>query len=267
MRIRLTFVPTGLAGAALCATTLGLAAPAFADPTNLVQNGSFETTSATTPYGGTTVGTNVNNTNLPGWQINGCANSNSTCGFQFIGNSNYSTAGFYDAEDHHESTFYSTPGVSPDGGNAFMSDGNYQVNALYQSVSGLKIGDTYTLKFLQASLQQAGYTGAAQDNWNFGLYDPNSQVFNSRVAATMNNPSQGSTSWAQQTATFVATSTSELLHFFASANQGAQPPFLLLDGVSLADNAPNVTVPEPATIALVGAGFASMIAARRRRRA
>jgi len=250
------------AGAAL----LAIAAAAPASAQNVVQNGNFTNTSAYYNYNGTTVGTNVNDSNLADWQINGCPGNSSTCGFQFIANSNLGSTGFYDAIDGHESTFYSTPGATPDGGNAFMSDGSYETMALTQSLTGLKVGDTYTLSFYQASMQQTGFTGASQDNWNVGLVNSNS-VFDSRVAATMNNPSQGSTGWVQQTMTFVATTTNELLYFFASASAGAQPPFLLLDDVSLTDNASPSAVAEPATLTLAAAGLVGMIAARRKRRA
>jgi hypothetical protein len=253
-------------GVAVGAALLALAAAAPARAQNVVQNGNFSNTSAYYNYNGTTVGTNVNNSNLANWQINGCSGSSSTCGFQFIANSNLGSTGFYDAIDGHESTFYSTPGATPDGSNAFMSDGDYQVMALTQSLSGLKVGDTYTLSFYQASMQQTGYTGPSQDNWNVGLLNSNN-VFDSRVAATMNNPSQGSTGWVKQTMTFVATTTSELLYFFASATAGAQPPFLLLDDVSMTDNASPSAVAEPATLTLAAAGLVGMIAARRRRRA
>ena len=84
----------------------------------------------------------------------------------------------------------------------------------------------------------------------------------------MTVPSGGASGWAQQTMTFVANAATETLFFFATANSGANPPFLLLDGVSLNDTTPGATasVPEPATLALTAIGLlGTMVVARRRR--
>lgn len=260
-----TIRPRFSAPLALCATALLSAPVALASPVNLVSNGSFENTSAYYNSNGTQVGTNVSNSNLPGWQV-GCGSNASACGYDFIVNANLSTSGFWDNVAGHISTFYSTPGASPDGGNAFMSDGTYQTQPLYQAVAGLNIGDTYTLKFFQASMQQTGFTGASQQAWMVGLGNGTAASgYTIQTSAVMNNPSQGSTGWVSQTMSFVANATNETLVFFATANQGAQPPFLLLDGVSLTDAGPAAAVAEPATIALLGAGIFGMIAIRRRR--
>ena len=138
-------------------------------PINLVQNGSFETSTATNTQGGITVGTNATNASLPGWQINNCTSTSTTCGFQFIAQSNYGSKGIWDASNNHYTTFYSTPGVSPDGGNAFVSDASYQTQALYQTINNLNVGDTYVVKFYQASMQQTGYSGSYTGSWAAGL--------------------------------------------------------------------------------------------------
>ena len=70
--------------------------------------------------------------------------------------------------------------------------------------------------------------------------------------------------------TFVANAASETLFFFATASSGANPPFLLLDGVSLNDTATvpaAAAVPEPATLALTAIGLLGTIVVARRRRA
>lgn len=253
----------GLAAAA-CLAVCATAHTAQADPINLVQNGSFETSTATNTQGGITVGTNATNASLPGWQINNCTSTSTTCGFQFIAQSNYGSKGIWDASNNHYTTFYSTPGVSPDGGNAFVSDASYQTQALYQTINNLNVGDTYVVKFYQASMQQTGYSGSYTGSWAAGLATSTS-LGTVQYSAGMNNPSQGSTGWVQQTMSFVATATSQALFFFATASAGANPPFLLLDGISMTDV--STSVPEPATLSLVAAGFAGLVAARRRKSA
>ncbi len=224
---------------------------------DLVQNGSFEATTATYVANGYTVGTNVNDNNLAGWQVTNCAGTSTTCGFDLIATSNYATRGVFDTIDNHYSSFYAPPGASPDGGNAFISDGNVQTQSIFQAIGGLRLGDTYTVQFYQASMQQTGYSGAFTANWQVGLGSGGS--FTTLYGSTMNNPSQSSTPWTRQSIDFVATATTETLYFFATASAGANPPFLLLDGVSMTD------VPEPATLGLAAMGLAGVLMARRRR--
>ena len=141
---------------------------------------------------------------------------------------------------------------------------------MYQSIAGLHVGDSYTLKFWQASFEQSGYTGGFTSSWQAGL--GNGSTFNAanygvQNSSTMTVASGGAAGWTQQTLSFVANSTSELLAFFATASSGAQPPFLLLDGVSLTDATNPVNVPEPATLTLSAACVLGLVAARRRRHA
>jgi hypothetical protein len=80
----------------------------------------------------------------------------------------------------------------------------------------------------------------------------------------MTVPSQGFSPWEQQTTTFVATSTSEVLSFLGESNvNGGQPPFILLDGVSLTDT----TAPEPGSFWLIGFGSIAFFSVRKLRRA
>jgi hypothetical protein len=64
-----------------------------------------------------------------------------------------------------------------------------------------------------------------------------------------------------QTFTFTATSSSEVLSFFAQGTPNGDPPTALLDGVSLA------YIPEPDSWALIIVGVAGLGAAARSRRA
>ena len=245
------------------------ASPAKADLVNLVQNGNFNDTTATTTYNGVQVGTETTDSNLAAWQFTGCNASN--CGFSFLANSNLGSTGWYDQQDGHISTPGTNPGALPvAGSNAFMSDATYGTQYMYQSIAGLRVGDSYTLKFWQASFEQSGYTGGFTSSWQAGL--GNGSTFNVanygvQNSSTMTVASGGAAGWTQQTLSFVANSTSELLAFFATASSGAQPPFLLLDGVSLTDATNPVNVPEPATMTLSAAGVLGLVAARRRRHA
>ena len=256
---------TAAFGAAI-ATAACVAAPAQAD---VIQNGNFSQTTATTTYNGATVGTETTNSNLTGWQFTGCSSAN--CGFSFLATGNFATNGWYDGQDGHESYAGASPGAIPGSGNAFLSDGNYETQAIYQSVSGLNVGDTYTLQFSQASFEQAGYTGGFTSSWSVGLGNGtySSTNYTTQQSATMTVPSGGATGWTQQTMTFVANAASETLFFFATASSGANPPFLLLDGVSMNDTtvAPSGSaVPEPATLALTAIGLLGTMAVARRRR-
>jgi hypothetical protein len=230
---------------------------AHADPVNLIQNGSFEQTTATTANG---TGTEISNSNLTGWNISSClsncgANTNYT--FTFLAPTNIGTNGVYNANQGGTINFWSTPGASPVGGNAVTADAATEVGLLYQTVSGLKIGDTYTLSFYQASMQATNQAQAFSAAWEVGFGDSAPQY-----STAMNNPGGTSTGWMQDTMTFTADAAQEALGFFALTSGGDEPPFLLLDGVSLTDT---TAVPEPATYGLFIVGLAGMLYARRKR--
>jgi hypothetical protein len=260
-----TFGPTstpawqrsGLAGFA-AAALLVCSFAAKADPVNLIQNGSFETTTAVTSNG---TGTEITNSNLADWNVSSClahcdaSNPNNT--FTFLAPTNVGTNGVYNANQGGTINFWSTPGASPVGGNAVTADAATETALLYQVVSGLKAGDSYTLSFYQATMQATNQAEPFTASWEVGFGDSPAQY-----STTMSNPGGTSTGWMEDTLTFTADAAQEALGFFATGSGGDEPPFLLLDGVSLTDS---TAVPEPATIGLAMAGLAGVFFARRKR--
>jgi hypothetical protein len=231
---------------------------AKADPVNLIQNGSFENSSAVTNNG---TGTEISNSNLAGWGVSSClahcdaGNPNNL--FMFLAPTNVGTNGVYDANNGYNINFWSSPGASPVGGNAVTSDAATESGLLYQVVSGLKAGDTYTLSFYQATMQATNQAEPFTASWEVGFGDSAAQY-----STTMSNSGGTSTGWVEDTLSFTADAAQEALGFFATTAGGDEPPFLLLDGVSLTDS---TAVPEPATIGLAMVGLAGVFFARRKR--
>ena len=126
---------------------------------------------------------------------------------------------------------------SPVGGNFIASDGNYQIGNIYQTVHGLVAGNSYTLSFYAGLAQQYLDSGANTADWKVTLGGGAAQY------ANFSDPSHGFSGWVQETMTFTATSATELLSFLAQGGPASDPPFLLLDGVSL--NPTVVTPPTP----------------------
>ncbi len=138
-------------------------------------------------------------------------------------------------------------GASPDGGNFMAFDGAYQQSELTQSISGLTIGDNYTLNFFYGGSQQTGFNGNTTQKFTVGFggdsYDTPGLV----------NTSHSFTGWFSQSHTFTATSSTQVLSFLASGAP-AVPPFALLDGVTLFDTTSSST-PEPGAFAAAFAGL------------
>ncbi len=68
---------------------------------------------------------------------------------------------------------YTNPGFSvtvPAGTNFFQADGNPEYeNTIFQTVSGLTAGTTYSLQFQQAAGQQTGFSGDTTEQWKVFL--------------------------------------------------------------------------------------------------
>lgn len=149
------------------------------------------------------------------------------------------------------------PAASPAGGYFVGEDSGFQVGTIQQTINGLTVGDTYTLGFYWAAAQQEFFTGATQSGWQVSLgSDTQSTAFASI-------PSEGFSGWQYQTFNYTASSTSEVLSFLAIG--GSQnPPFALLDGVTL--NATTSPVPEPATLSMLIGGLMSGLGVLRYKR-
>jgi hypothetical protein len=135
-------------------------------------------------------------------------------------------------------------GASPDGGYYIALDGDtaYRGGGISQTISGLTVGQQYYVNFSWAAAQQYGYDLATTEQVQVNFAGSN------QLTSVYNLPEHGFSGWFNQTFTFTANSTSSALNFLALGTPGAQPPFVLLDGISVK------AVPEPLTI--LGAGTA-----------
>jgi PEP-CTERM motif len=177
-------------------------------------------------------------------------------------------------------------------GNYVEADGNptYESGFNY-TVSGLTVGDTYTLSFYQGASSQTGFgfnpitgmnsattnqwivalttvaSGGLQISYNTGPYDPiygqTSQYYstdpNASIAASelMTVPYQGTVGWEYVSVNLTADATTELLSFLAWGDNGSTvnlPPIAFLSGV---DSPPGL-VPEPSTWAMMIIGFVGL---------
>lgn len=147
------------------------------------------------------------------------------------------------------------PASSPSGGNYVAADGGFEVSPISQTISGLASGQRVEVSFYWAGAQEYGYNGASTEKWQVTLGST------TQSTPVVNNVSHGFTGWVYQTLTFVTTVANPVLSFLAVGTPSGQPPFVLLDGVSV------TVVPEPATGAILIASIAGLIGLARRRRA
>jgi hypothetical protein len=157
--------------------------------------------------------------------------------------------------------------ASPDGGNFLVLDGDWYAAPVSQTINGLVPGGTYFVSF---------YWGAAEQNALNGYYDG---ATTQSLTVSLGSESQSTTpynlashafsGWMAQTDTFTANSDSETLSFLADGSP-SNPPFLLLDGVSIRHPDVSMNLPEGGQISMylvlaVAACFGAIFVARRKR--
>ncbi len=191
------------------------------------------------------------------------------------------------------STYLQTYGPFPNppiAGNYVEADGNPDYEGSFsQTITGLTVGQKYTLSFYQAGGQQAGFGNglATTERWIVSLgtvglslkdggpvdpiYGPTAQYYstdpNASIAESqlMTTPSGGVTPWQYVSVELTADAPTQLLSFLAWGDNGSTinlPPIVFLSGVNSPDVLTNV--PEPVTFSLLGIGLAGVGLARRR---
>jgi hypothetical protein len=204
---------------------------------NLVFNGSFESTSSGP-------GQFDNNTIATDW---------TSTGYNFIFAPGTGDTTGSDGQDGTVSLWGTNnggvdvlPASSPDGGNYVAADGAFLVGAIQQTISGLTVGESYVVGFWWAGAQQSNRTGATTEQWQVSLGSEEQST------AIVDDVNHGFTGWVYQTFTFTADNTSDVLSFLAVGTPNGEPPFTLLDGVTMD------AAPETGTLILMLAGLGLM---------
>jgi PEP-CTERM motif len=131
---------------------------------------------------------------------------------------------------------------------------------LTQTIAGLTVGASYTLSFYMADAQENGFGSPTTTSITATLGNETS------TTPVIDTPSQGFSPWNLYSTTFTYTGGGDILDLVATGGPGGEPPYALLDGVSLIGG--GTATPEPSTWVMIIAGFAGVgFAARARRKA
>jgi hypothetical protein len=262
--VSLNFCITALAALAFVAA----AADARAQTGQYVVDGGFENPGTEVgfvsgSYSG--AGNNSDTLNVPtGWTAFGAGSQGTNQWNGFVQNSAVNTGAlggvgvacsFYSAACNGTTL---QPGGSqndPNGGYFVSMDGDSNIyTGIEQTLTGLKVGQTYVLTFDYGAIQREAKSGSYTDHLVVTIGT------NSFQTQTFSEAPQAFSGWFVYNYQFVATSTSEVLSFLSEGNPVGLPPSAVLDGVS-------VTAPEPASWGIMLAGLGGLAALGRRRRA
>lgn len=147
--------------------------------------------------------------------------------------------------------------ASPGGGAFLAIDGDpSDPGQVSTTVTGLTVGNTYTLTFDWAAAQFENRNAAYQ-------VDLEAIIMGTGAATSSTTPLEvegqhAFSGWMNGSLTFTATDEIETLSFLATGSPSGEPPVALLDDVSF-------SVPEPATWAMMILGFGAIGVAMRRR--
>lgn len=246
---------------ALAAAVAGTPADAAIDPTHqFIVNGSFENLT-------NGIGQLTRNTTAVGWTSSNDSQGNYAFTYVFNPATASTTGSPGDASGGYEKLWGPGNGAnngltaSSTGGNFIGADGDWHVGRLSQTITGLIVGQTYTLSFDFAGAQEYGTSGSQTEGWYYGFTSQGANPL--QQTANLANASHGFTGWNTQTFNFVASSASDTLYFMAKGTPAGQPPMALLDSVSLT-GAFVSAAPDPATWSLMMVGFGIVGFAMRR---
>ena len=247
---------TALLQAAACATSRQAAAGP--QDVNILTNGSFDAAP-----GNSTVSTEFGSDGyaaLPGWTVT--ASNSTPFDLWWVASNAASVSARTQYGNSGQELVPSYPGA--DGTNPYFVglDGDSRAEGiLSQTVSNLVVGDHYQLTFDWAATQMI--TGSHVPYSIALAYNLGTSLLTSGKGApetaTFTSTKYGqSSTWQSVTMTFTATATTEILSFLALGTPTGDPPIALLDNVSLED------IPEPSSLAFVGAALIGGMVIRRR---
>ncbi|MFN7901101.1 MAG: hypothetical protein ACK5N0_15850 [Synechococcaceae cyanobacterium] len=246
------------------------AAPAHA---NLVTNGGFVPNSTMVGSANSAFLGTSNNTILPGWKTSSNWVSNPNFWGAVVADGTAISvnmdqaqlgisAGWPQGNGTGLNTAYATSVASADLSGWFLSvDADVRFNnTLEQTINGLTPGNSYELSFYQAAGQYAPYPDAnITAFWQVAF---GSSTFQSNTISVASGAPVSA--WQQQTTTFTANNTSQVLSFLTQGTPTGGPPFALLSGVSLRDITPPTQAPGPLPLAGVAVAFGASRTLRRR---